>query len=190
MIIGLAHPRRGLSMFFAENNIITRRPPVRPPNGTRPGSAPHPSRGGSSGYSQDLRDQVITLWMNGDDLMDPWIEQLRFQRKFPCYRTCRRWISSILTIAILVARGQLAIDSQSARFIVKTSLILLCIGQFDLRPTLMKFVPTCTTGTPTIHLTLGDGNRRGAGTSILLGSSTSHRRGKHLSPFLTHSPCS
>jgi hypothetical protein len=82
--------------MFAEINIITRRPPVRPPNGTRPGSVPHPSRGGSTGYSQDLRNQVITLWMNGDDLMDPWIKQLRFQRKFPCYQTCRRWISQYI----------------------------------------------------------------------------------------------
>jgi hypothetical protein len=82
--------------MFAENNIITRRQPVHPPNGTRPGSAPHPSQGESSGYSQDLCNQVITLWMNGDDLMDPWIEQLQFQRKFPCYQTCRRWISQYI----------------------------------------------------------------------------------------------
>jgi hypothetical protein len=27
--------------MFAINNIVTRRPPVRPPNGTRPASAPH-----------------------------------------------------------------------------------------------------------------------------------------------------
>jgi hypothetical protein len=28
--------------------------------------------------------------------MDPWIEQLQFQRKFPCYQTCRRWISQYI----------------------------------------------------------------------------------------------
>jgi hypothetical protein len=54
--------------MFAVNNIITRRPPVRPPNGTRPASAPHPSEGGGRGYAQEMRDQVISLWMNGEDL--------------------------------------------------------------------------------------------------------------------------
>jgi hypothetical protein len=78
--------------MFAINNIVTRRPPVRPPNGTRPASAPHPSKGGSSGYAQEMRDQVISLWMNGEDLNAVWIELLWHQRKFPCLRTCRRWI--------------------------------------------------------------------------------------------------
>lgn len=35
---------------------------------------------------------VISLWMNGDELNAAWIEQLRHQRKFPCLRTCERWI--------------------------------------------------------------------------------------------------
>jgi hypothetical protein len=78
--------------MFAVDNIVTRRPPVRPPNGTRPASAPHPSEGGSRGYAQEMRDQVILLWMNGEDLNAMWIELLRHQRKFPCLRTCRRWI--------------------------------------------------------------------------------------------------
>jgi len=78
--------------MFAVNNIVTRRPPVRPPNGTRPASAPNPSEGGSRGYAQEMRDQVISLWMNGEDLNALWIELLRHQKKFPCLQTCRRRI--------------------------------------------------------------------------------------------------
>ena len=67
------------SNMFAVNNIVTQRPPVRPPNGTRPASAPHPSEGGSRGYVQEMRDQVISL-------NAVWIELLRHQKKFPCLR--------------------------------------------------------------------------------------------------------
>ena len=78
--------------MFAVNNIITRRPPVRTPNGTRPASAPHPSGGGSRGYVQEMGDQVFSLWINREDLNAVWIELLWHQRKFPCLRTCGRWI--------------------------------------------------------------------------------------------------
>ena len=39
-----------------------------------------------------MRDQIISLLMNGEDLNAVWIELLRHQRKFPCLRTCRWWI--------------------------------------------------------------------------------------------------
>ena len=78
--------------MFVANNILTHCPPVRPTNGTRLASAPHPSEGGSRGYVQEMRDQVISLWMNGEDLNAMWIELLQHQKKFPCVRTCRRWI--------------------------------------------------------------------------------------------------
>ena len=80
------------SNMFAVNTIITCCPPVRPQNGTRLTSAPHPSEGGSRGYAQEMRDQVISLWMNGEDLNAMWIELLQHQKKFPCVQTCRRWI--------------------------------------------------------------------------------------------------
>ena len=51
---------------------------------------------------------------------------------------------SIKERVTLVACGQLAIISQSARYTVKTSTILLFIELFDLRPTLTKSVHMCT----------------------------------------------
>jgi hypothetical protein len=83
--------------MFAVNNIVTRRPPVRPPNGTRPASAPHPSEGGSRGrgYAQEMQDQVISLWKNGADLNAVWIELLR-----------RGDASAAATTTGIVVRGQ------------------------------------------------------------------------------------
>ena len=81
--------------MFAENNIVIRRPPVRPPNGTRVDSVPHPSRGGNA-YSPEVREQVISLWQNGNDLRAPWLEELREQKLFPCMKTCNRWIQQFL----------------------------------------------------------------------------------------------
>ena len=131
--------------MFVANNIITYRPPVRPSNGTRPASAPHPSEGGSRGYAQEMRDQVISLWMNGEDLNAVWIELLRHQRKFPCLRTCRGGGSvSIKERVTLIAGGQLAIISPSPRSTVKTSSILLFIELFDPRLTSTKSVHMCT----------------------------------------------
>ena len=37
-------------------------------------------------------DQVISLWMNEEDMNAIWIELLWHQKKFPCMQTCRRWI--------------------------------------------------------------------------------------------------
>ena len=70
---------------------------MRPPLGTRVDSRPHPSRGGNP-YSQDLREQVITMWMNSDDILDdPWLAPLRHQHKFPSRDTCKRWIQHFQT---------------------------------------------------------------------------------------------
>ncbi len=42
-----------------------------------------------------MRDQVISLWKNGVDLKhSPWIAELREQKLFPCWRSCRRYITS------------------------------------------------------------------------------------------------
>jgi len=102
-------------------------------------------RGGGRGYAQEMRDQVIFLWMNGEDLNAVWIELLRHQRKFPCLRTCRGGGSvSIKERVTLIAGGQLAIISPSARSTVKTSSILLLIELFDPRLTLTKSVHMCT----------------------------------------------
>ena len=57
-------------------------------NGMRPVSAPRPSEGDRRGYAQEMRDQVISLWMNEEDLNAVWIAP----EKFPCLQTCRRWI--------------------------------------------------------------------------------------------------
>ena len=69
------------------------RPPphhVRPPNGTRIATKPHPSRGGNS-YSIEMREQVLAMWLNGDDMNAAWLAPLRHQHKFPCLNTCKRW---------------------------------------------------------------------------------------------------
>ena len=79
-------------IMFAKHNIVTHRPPVRPPNGTRTEEKPHPSLGGNV-YPPKMRDQVISLWENGADLQNsPWLADLREQKKFSCWRTCQRWI--------------------------------------------------------------------------------------------------
>jgi hypothetical protein len=78
--------------MFVVNNIVTHRPPIRPPNGTRTEEKPHPSRGGNA-YPPEMRDQVLSLWENGVDLQrSPWIAELRDERQFPCWKTCKRWI--------------------------------------------------------------------------------------------------
>ena len=77
--------------MFAENIITVSRPPVRPPNGTRTDTVPHPSQGGKA-YAPEVRDQVISMWQNGGDLMSPELQVLRQQRKFPSFATCDRWI--------------------------------------------------------------------------------------------------
>lgn len=64
---------------------------VRAPPGTRVASKPHASRGGNP-YPQEMRDQVIAMWLNGEDLKAPHLAPLRHQRKFPSWVTCKRWI--------------------------------------------------------------------------------------------------
>jgi len=82
---------QNLLLMFAVNNFIINRPPVRPPNGTRTGEKPHPSRGGNA-YAPKVRDLVISMWENGANLDVPWLQQLRAQRLFPHRATCYRWI--------------------------------------------------------------------------------------------------
>ncbi len=81
-----------LPTMFAENIISVSRPPVRPPNGTRTNTVPHPSQEGKA-YAPEVRDQVISIWQNGGDLRSPMLDQLPQQRKFPHIVTCGRWIA-------------------------------------------------------------------------------------------------
>jgi hypothetical protein len=69
-----------------------------------------------------MRDQVISLWMNGEDMNAVWIELLWHQTKFPCMHAGGGFIS-IKERVTLVAGGQLTIVSPSARSTVKTSSI-------------------------------------------------------------------
>jgi hypothetical protein len=40
-----------------------------------------------------MRDQVISLWENGIDLIrSPWIAELREQKLFPSWKSCQRYI--------------------------------------------------------------------------------------------------
>jgi hypothetical protein len=59
---------------------------------------------------------------------------------------------SIKERVTLVAGGQLAIISPSARSTVKTSSILLFIKLFDPRPTLTKSVHMCTIATLSLRI--------------------------------------
>ncbi len=53
--------------------------------------------GGGGADPPEMRDQVISLWENGADLKySLWIAELREQKLFPCWRSCRQWISSFI----------------------------------------------------------------------------------------------
>jgi hypothetical protein len=39
-----------------------------------------------------MRQHVIAMWQNGDDLDAAWLAPLRHQKKFPCLKTCKNWI--------------------------------------------------------------------------------------------------
>ncbi len=67
-------------------------PNIRPPLGTFVTPGPHPSHGGNP-YSDDMRQSVIAMWKNGDDLQSPFLKHLRGMKLFPHIVTCRRWIS-------------------------------------------------------------------------------------------------
>jgi hypothetical protein len=69
---------------------------IRPPNGTRIEEPKHPSRGGNP-YPAEIRQMVISMWQNEDDLEEPRLVQLRHQKKFPSLATCRRWIHQYAT---------------------------------------------------------------------------------------------
>ena len=40
-----------------------------------------------------MRQQVLQMWLNGDDLDAAWLVPLRHQKKFPCLKTCKNWIT-------------------------------------------------------------------------------------------------
>ena len=130
--------------MFAVNNVVTRCPPFRPPNGTRPASAPHPSKGGIRGYAQEMRDQVIYLWMNGENLNAELIELLQHQSNSPARKLAGGGSVSMKERVTLVAGGQLAIISPSVRSTIKTLSISLFIELFDPRHTSTKSVHMCT----------------------------------------------
>jgi hypothetical protein len=64
---------------------------LRPPNGTRINSKPHPSRGGNA-YSQDMREHVIQRHINNLPVTTPAINLLREEKKYPCISTCKSWV--------------------------------------------------------------------------------------------------
>jgi hypothetical protein len=121
-------------------------------NGMRPVSAPRPSEGDRRGYAQEMRDQVISLWMNEEDLNAVWIELLQHQKNSPACKLAGGGSVCIKERGTLVAGGQLAIISPSARSTVKTLSISLFIELFDPRPTLTKSVQLCTIITTTVFL--------------------------------------
>lgn len=60
--------------------------------------SPHPSRGGNP-YPDAIRQQVLTMHLNGEDLSDRksnpnanWLFPLREAKTFPCAKTCKKWI--------------------------------------------------------------------------------------------------
>ena len=130
-----------------QNNIVTRQPPVCPPNGMQPASAPHLSEEGSRGCVQEMRDQVISLWMNGEDLNAVWIELLRHQRKFPCLGTCRRWIHQYQGEGHSHRRRPTG-NHFSKREVHGQDLVNLAVHQtVGPRPALTKSVHMCTIAT-------------------------------------------
>ena len=73
---------------------------VRLPRGVFAAPRTHASRGGKP-YPQEIREQVIAIWQNGNQSMDALdtndLRQLRLQRKFPHLDTCRRWVNQFLS---------------------------------------------------------------------------------------------
>ena len=63
-------------------------PPI---NQTRRELANHPSTRSGEPYSQDMRDMVMQVIINGS-IDDPAIAQLREQHRFPSKATIRRWL--------------------------------------------------------------------------------------------------
>lgn len=66
---------------------------LRQPNGTHEEPPPsHPSNGGNP-YSDDMRQMVLEMHLNGMDMEAQHLEDLRADYKFPALITCQRWIN-------------------------------------------------------------------------------------------------
>ena len=63
---------------------------VPPPLQQRQVVTPHPSEGRGEAYSQDMRELVMSVILNGD-LNDPVIQRLRQQQRFPSRFSIFRW---------------------------------------------------------------------------------------------------
>lgn len=68
----------------------------RKPIGTFQKEKKHPSRGGNA-YSDEFRDEVITRYQLGLPLDTPELNALRQLKKYPCLRSCRRYINKFNT---------------------------------------------------------------------------------------------
>ena len=76
------------------NNQLELDPRLRAPNGTRrPPPSSHPSHGGNA-YSDDIRQQVLEMYLQGQDFDSSKKNALRDQWKFPALITCQRWIDT------------------------------------------------------------------------------------------------
>ena len=71
-------------------------PPVRPPNWMFVDKPKHPSRGGNP-WPIEIRNMVVSMHLNGDDLNSPRIARLRVRREFPSMRTVQRWLNRFNT---------------------------------------------------------------------------------------------
>ena len=82
------------------NNDNGIRPPprIRPPTGTRVSQQQHASEGIGKAYPKEMREMVITRYINGLPDISNEIIQLRHQHKWPSISTCQRWIRQYNTI--------------------------------------------------------------------------------------------
>jgi hypothetical protein len=65
----------------------------RPARATARKALPHPSRGGTRGYGQDMRLAIVHSHLNGDNLSDhAAVRRLQDQNLIPSDRTKKRWI--------------------------------------------------------------------------------------------------
>ena len=69
----------------------------RPGLQTRVDTIAHPSGGRGEAYSQDMREFVMAVRLQGRS-NDPIFQQLRAQRKYPCVATEARWANLVRTI--------------------------------------------------------------------------------------------
>ena len=90
---GLNPPQPPLlsTTMYASPTLRKRRPHVRLPNGMLAKATAHPSRGGRA-WPIEIRNMVVSMYLNGDNFHDVSLVQLRANYKFPSMRTVYRWL--------------------------------------------------------------------------------------------------